>query len=65
LYPEGHAIDRDDLVRLWVSEGFVEERQGQLLEDTAEDYYYELINLNLLQRNSIFFTIVNAKCMIS
>jgi hypothetical protein len=65
LYPEGHAIDRDDLVRLWVAEGFVEEKQGQLLKDTAEDYYYELINLNLLQPNSIFFTIVNAKCMIS
>uniref|UniRef100_A0ACD5YQL4 Uncharacterized protein n=1 Tax=Avena sativa TaxID=4498 RepID=A0ACD5YQL4_AVESA len=55
LYPEGHAIDRDDLVRLWVAEGFVEEKQGQLLEDTAEEYYYELIHRNLLQPNGSYF----------
>jgi hypothetical protein len=55
LYPEGRAIDRDDLVRLWVAEGFVEEKQGQLLEDTAEEYYYELINRNLLQPNGSYF----------
>jgi hypothetical protein len=55
LYPKGHAIDCDDLVRLWVAEGFVEEKQGQLLEDIAGEYYYELINHNLLQPNSSSF----------
>jgi hypothetical protein len=55
LYPKGHAIDYDDLVRLWVAEGFVEEKQGQLLEDIAEEYYYELINHHLLQPNSSSF----------
>ncbi|XP_047084883.1 putative disease resistance protein RGA4 [Lolium rigidum] len=49
LYPEDHYIWRDDLIRLWVAEGFIEEQQGQLLEDIAEEYYYELIYRNLLQ----------------
>uniref|UniRef100_A0A0E0J5C7 Uncharacterized protein n=1 Tax=Oryza nivara TaxID=4536 RepID=A0A0E0J5C7_ORYNI len=43
------TIRRDDLIRLWVAEGFVEVHKDQLLEDTAEEYYYELISRNLLQ----------------
>jgi len=42
---------RDDLVRYWIAEGFVQEQETQLLEDTAEEYYYELIYRNLLQPN--------------
>lgn len=49
LYPEDMMMHRDDLIRFWVAEGFVEEEEGQLLEDTAEEYYYELIYRNLLQ----------------
>ncbi|KAM0896116.1 hypothetical protein ACQ4PT_023382 [Festuca glaucescens] len=49
LYPEDRYIGRDDLIRLWVAEGFIEEQQGQLLEDIAEEYCYELIYRNLLQ----------------
>uniref|UniRef100_A0ACD6AIK4 Uncharacterized protein n=1 Tax=Avena sativa TaxID=4498 RepID=A0ACD6AIK4_AVESA len=49
LYPEDCFIYRDYLVMSWVAEGFIEEQQGKLLEDTAEEYYYELIHRNLLQ----------------
>ncbi|TVU23541.1 hypothetical protein EJB05_25915, partial [Eragrostis curvula] len=49
LYPEDEDILREDIVRLWVAEGFIDEKDGQLLEDTAEEYYYELISRNLLQ----------------
>ncbi|WVZ49716.1 hypothetical protein U9M48_001048 [Paspalum notatum var. saurae] len=49
LYPEDCTIAREDLMRFWIAEGFVEEQQEQLLEDTAEEYYYELIFRNLLQ----------------
>ncbi|KAF8668218.1 hypothetical protein HU200_052394 [Digitaria exilis] len=49
LYPEGWIICRDDIVRFWIAEGFVREEEEQLLEDTAEEYYYELINRNLVQ----------------
>jgi hypothetical protein len=41
-------MNRDDLVRMWIAEGFVEMQENQLMEDTAEEYYYELISRNLL-----------------
>ena len=37
LYPEDWTLSRDDLVRYWVAEGFVEEKEGEHLEDTAEE----------------------------
>ncbi|TVU23566.1 hypothetical protein EJB05_25940, partial [Eragrostis curvula] len=49
LFSEDAVILRDDIVRMWVAEGFIYEKDGQLLEDTAEEYYYELIYRNLLQ----------------
>nr|AAR99710.1 NBS-LRR-like protein D [Oryza sativa Indica Group] len=55
VYPEDCTIRRDDLIRLWVAEGFVEVHKDQLLEDTAEEYYYELISRNLLQPVDTFF----------
>lgn len=55
LYPEDWLMLRDDLIRYWIAEGFVEEQEGQLLEDTAEEYYYELISRNLLQPVHLYF----------
>ncbi|GJN05120.1 hypothetical protein PR202_ga22725 [Eleusine coracana subsp. coracana] len=49
LYPEDSTMYRDDLIRYWVAEGFVQEQDEQLLEDTAEEYYFELMHRNLLQ----------------
>lgn len=55
LFPEKWTMNRDDLVRFWVSEGFVKEKENQLLEDSAEEYYYELIYRNLLEPEPIHF----------
>jgi Leucine-rich repeat (LRR) protein len=41
-------MHRDHLIRFWIAEGFIEKQKNQLLEDTAEEYYYELISRNLL-----------------
>ncbi|CAD6255403.1 unnamed protein product [Miscanthus lutarioriparius] len=43
------VIYRDDIVRMWVAEGFIDEQDDRVLEDIAEEYYYELIYRNLLQ----------------
>jgi len=48
LYPEDWTLCLEDLVRLWIAEGFIENKKNQLLEVTAEEYYYELISRNLL-----------------
>lgn len=54
LYQEGWTMDLQDLTRFWIAEGFVQEQDDQLLEDTAEEYYYELMHRNLLQPVTYF-----------
>jgi Leucine-rich repeat (LRR) protein len=54
LYPEDSALYCDELIRFWIAEGFVEEQETELLEDTAEDYYKELMYRNLLQPDPRF-----------
>ncbi|KQK02676.1 hypothetical protein BRADI_2g03012v3 [Brachypodium distachyon] len=49
LYTEDSIIELRIVAKLWIAEGFVVEQQGQVLEDIAEEYYYELIHRNLLQ----------------
>ncbi|CAN6226633.1 unnamed protein product [Urochloa humidicola] len=48
LYPEDMTMYRDHLVRFWIAEGFIEKQENELMECTAEEYYYELISRNLL-----------------
>ncbi|THG08682.1 disease resistance protein RPP13-like [Camellia sinensis] len=49
LFPEDFEIDADRLIRLWVAEGFIQQAEGQTLEETAADYLNELIDRNLIQ----------------
>ncbi|EMS64020.1 Putative disease resistance protein RGA4 [Triticum urartu] len=55
FYTEDSIIRRDEVIWLWIAEGFIEEQQDQLLEDIAEEYYYELIHRNLLQPDILSF----------
>uniref|UniRef100_A0ACD5TRE8 Uncharacterized protein n=1 Tax=Avena sativa TaxID=4498 RepID=A0ACD5TRE8_AVESA len=48
LYIEDSVIGLD-VTKLWISEGFVENQEGRILEDIANEYYYKLIHRNLLQ----------------
>ncbi|XP_058112950.1 disease resistance protein RPP8-like [Magnolia sinica] len=54
-FPEDSEIEVDDLIKLWIAEGFVQQRGEEELEDVAEDYVEELINRSMIQvaeRNS-------------
>ncbi|XP_020595372.1 putative disease resistance protein RGA3 [Phalaenopsis equestris] len=53
LFPADWMLFREDLVRLWVAEGFIKEEGHSLMEDTAEEYYHELTRRNLLQLNPL------------
>nr|UBY06861.1 NBS-LRR disease resistance protein [Dasypyrum villosum] len=49
MYPEDREIERDDLVRQWVAEGFVCNLHEVDLDDVGKGYFNELINRSLIQ----------------
>ncbi|XXG75037.1 hypothetical protein AAC387_Pa07g3627 [Persea americana] len=49
LFPENYIITQKRLIRLWVAEGFIEERGGLTLEEVAAEYIKELIHRSMLQ----------------
>ncbi|PRQ49673.1 putative RNA-directed DNA polymerase [Rosa chinensis] len=49
IFPEDHLIKHMRLIRLWMAEGFIEEKQGKTLEEVAEDYLNELLNRSMIQ----------------
>ena len=49
LFPEDYLFKRKRLVRLWIAEGFIEERGESTLEEVAEGYLKELVDRNMLQ----------------
>ncbi|RWR74002.1 disease resistance protein RPM1-like protein [Cinnamomum micranthum f. kanehirae] len=48
-FPEDYQISDFKLIRLWVAEGFIEEREGHTLEEVAKDYIKELTCRSMLQ----------------
>nr|CDM86869.1 unnamed protein product [Triticum aestivum] len=49
MFLEDSEIYRHELVRLWVSEGFISKARGQRPEQTAISYFNELVNRSLIQ----------------
>ncbi|KAF8763030.1 hypothetical protein HU200_008879 [Digitaria exilis] len=49
IYPEDYEIDRNDLTRQWVAEGFICKARGRDAEDIAKSYFNELINRSMIQ----------------
>ncbi|CAL5397458.1 unnamed protein product [Camellia sinensis] len=49
LFPEDFEIDAERLIRLWVAECFIQQAEGETLEETAAKYLNELIDRNLIQ----------------
>ncbi|KAJ4769421.1 hypothetical protein LUZ62_053678 [Rhynchospora pubera] len=49
LYPEDYQIEVEPLIRMWVSEGFIPEKNGTTMEETAEDYLEELALRSMIQ----------------
>ncbi|RCV11266.1 hypothetical protein SETIT_2G172700v2 [Setaria italica] len=47
--PEDSTISKLNVTRLWISEGFIEEQEDCSPEDTAAEYYEELVLRNLLE----------------
>nr|XP_034606681.1 putative disease resistance protein RGA1 isoform X2 [Setaria viridis] len=47
MFPEDSVILRDDMVRMWVAERFIDEQDGQLLEEHTDGPYCEEDVINI------------------
>ncbi|TVU40504.1 hypothetical protein EJB05_13971 [Eragrostis curvula] len=49
MFPEDSTIRKDNLIRLWIAEGFLNRDWGVNLHDLGEKYFNELVNRSMIQ----------------
>jgi disease resistance protein RPM1 len=49
IYPEDYVIDKGDLIRRWIAEGFIHNENGYTLHEAGEICFNELVNRSLIQ----------------
>jgi hypothetical protein len=50
IFPRRHRLNRDELVKLWVAEGFIQTTNAeQDMEAVGRDYFYELLATSFVQ----------------
>ena len=64
-FPEDYSVTRGRLIRLWIAEGFVEEKRDKTLEEVADAYLNELINGCLVEANKRDFQGVVRSCRVN
>ncbi|XXG71010.1 hypothetical protein AAC387_Pa07g0360 [Persea americana] len=52
LFPEDYEIGSGRLIRLWIAEGFIQQRDNEIMEDVAEGYLEELVGRSMIQASS-------------
>lgn len=43
IFPPDHEFEREDLVLLWMAEGFIQPKEGRMLADIGNDYFDDLL----------------------
>uniref|UniRef100_A0A0A9BBB9 Uncharacterized protein n=1 Tax=Arundo donax TaxID=35708 RepID=A0A0A9BBB9_ARUDO len=49
VFPEDYRIPREELIWMWIAEGFITQMKGYSLEQIGENYFNDLINRSLIQ----------------
>ncbi|KAL5543337.1 hypothetical protein UlMin_007121 [Ulmus minor] len=52
LFPKDYSFVKEELVQLWMAEGFVKNVTGSTMEEVGKQYFEDLISRSLFQRSS-------------
>ncbi|XP_049381064.1 disease resistance protein RPP13-like [Solanum stenotomum] len=55
IFPEDQVVEADNIIRLWMAEGFIVPRGEERMEDVAEGFLNELISRSLVQVAQTFW----------
>ncbi|XP_049354605.1 disease resistance protein RPP13-like [Solanum verrucosum] len=55
IFPEDEVIDAENIIRLWMAEGFIIPRREERMEDVTEGFLNELIRRSLIQVEDTFW----------
>ncbi|KAF7034705.1 hypothetical protein CFC21_045686 [Triticum aestivum] len=59
IFPENYLISKNRLLKRWIAEGLIPEKQGLTLMETAESYYNELVNRGMIDQAGCIVTYCN------
>ncbi|XP_062173913.1 putative disease resistance protein At3g14460 [Alnus glutinosa] len=54
IFPKDHAFKKDELVLLWMAEGFLPQPQNITMEEVGDNYFLTLVSRSLLQRSKSY-----------
>uniref|UniRef100_A0ACD5ZCG0 Uncharacterized protein n=3 Tax=Avena sativa TaxID=4498 RepID=A0ACD5ZCG0_AVESA len=64
MYPEDKFIHKKSLIWRWVSEGFVQHKQGISSYELGESYYNELVNKSLIREVDYGYNVDDEGCRV-
>ena len=53
LFPKGYVFEKEHLVRLWMSQGFIKHEEGKHDQDTGIEYFDELLKRSFFQHSPV------------
>lgn len=53
IFPKAHVFCKEELVKLWIAEGFIESRGQATVEEDGIDYFSELLSRSFFQSSTI------------
>ncbi|GLT60931.1 hypothetical protein SLA2020_336710 [Shorea laevis] len=52
IFPKDYVLEKDEVVLLWMAEGFLTETTNKRMEEVGEDYFLALASRSLLEQSS-------------
>jgi Leucine-rich repeat (LRR) protein len=52
IFPKDYVFKEEEIVLLWMAEGFLKESRNKRMEEVGEDYFHDLASRSLLEQSS-------------